>query len=125
MTQILPRTFGSISEGDNMFLRNDPSAHEKYCGVGLNALMLIRQILHTQNLLPKTILDLPSGYGRVTRFRRAAYPYATIYASDINIDATRFCASFNATPLPTQGNFNDIEQAIPHPLDLIWFGQAR
>lgn len=122
MTHILPRTFGSISEHDNMFLREDPLAHEKYFGVGLNALMLIRQILQARRLHPETILDLPSGFGRVTRFLRAAYPHATIYASDVNIHATRFCANFGASPLPTAGSFDDIVQAIPTQVDLVWTG---
>lgn len=84
--------------------------------------MLIRQILHARRLHPETILDLPSGFGRVTRFLRAAYPNATIYASDVNIHATRFCANFGAHQLPTAGGFDDIEQAIPTQVDLVWTG---
>lgn len=122
MKEILPSVFGAISENDNMLVRDDPKAYEKYFGVGLNALMVISNLLEKYNIIPKTILDLPSGFGRVTRFLRATYPNATIYASDINIQATRFCANFNVVPLPTTGHFNDLKPAIGAPLDLVWTG---
>jgi SAM-dependent methyltransferase len=45
----------------------------------------------------KSILDFGSGYGRVTRWMRAAFPDAQITVTDLNMDAANWCASrFNA-----------------------------
>ncbi|MBE1427301.1 SAM-dependent methyltransferase [Desulfomicrobium macestii] len=122
MNGILPIVFGAISEKDNMFLRDDVNAYEKYFGIGLNALMVINNILNKYNLVPKTILDLPSGFGRVTRFIRAAYPCSAIFASDINVQAVRFCSNFDAIPVYSSGNFIDLKSAIGVEINLVWTG---
>jgi SAM-dependent methyltransferase len=69
----------------------------------------------------RTILDLPSGHGRVLRYFRAAFPDALIAACDVDTDAVDFCArSFAAKPIYST---IDIE-AIPleGTYDLIWCG---
>ncbi len=90
MNRIPPVVFGAISLIDNMLVRDDPQSYEKYFGVGLNALMVISNAIEKYTISPKTILDLPSGFGRVARFFRAANPSATIYSSDVNKQATLF-----------------------------------
>src|SRR5262249_34860974 len=66
---------------------------EEYYRWGLAALDYIQVALRTAEYpgAPRTILDLPCGYGRVLRMLRAAFPNATIHACDIKADALDFC----------------------------------
>jgi SAM-dependent methyltransferase len=70
--------------------------------------------------VPTSILDLPSGHGRVLRFMRDAYPEAQITACDINREAVDFCAeTFDAIPLYSSEKPAEIEAGL---FDLIWCG---
>lgn len=123
MSYIAPKLFGGISSSDNMVLQDDVNAYEKYFGVGLNALYVINETLEKYQLKPNIILDIPSGYGRVSRFLRSAHPSAEIFASDIMKEAVKFCANFNLKPLHTTGVFEDIYPQIgTKRFDLIWSG---
>lgn len=70
---------------------------------------------------PESILDLPSGYGRVLRFLKAAFPTAALTACDLDEDAVRFCeAVFGAKPVVSAQDPVAIEFA--DKFDLIWCG---
>jgi SAM-dependent methyltransferase len=69
----------------------------------------------------KTILDLPSGHGRVLRFLRAAFPDAVIAACDVDKDAVDFCArTFDAQPIYSTVDLGAVP--LPDTYDLIWCG---
>jgi SAM-dependent methyltransferase len=64
-----------------------------------------------------SILDLGSGYGRVTRWMRAAFPDAKITVADLDRNAVDFCAeTFNATA--TSSPFE------PDSYDLVFLGSV-
>jgi SAM-dependent methyltransferase len=66
------------------------------------------------------ILDLPSGYGRVTRFLRAAYPDAEITACDILKEGVDFCVdTFGVKGIHSSHDPAEIEA---ESYDLIWCG---
>lgn len=68
-----------------------------------------------------TILDLPSGYGRVLRHLKAEYPAARLTACDIDRDAVDFCATkFGATPVYGEEDPGDLQ--LESQFDLIWCG---
>jgi SAM-dependent methyltransferase len=68
-----------------------------------------------------SILDLPSGHGRVLRLLKAEYPEARLAAGDIRADAVEFCATtFGATPVYCKEDPKEIR--IDDQYDLIWCG---
>lgn len=88
-----------------------------YLGVGLSAM---RSISLGYKGEPKTILDLPCGYGRVLRFLRARYPNAEINACEIDPSAVEFCRKeFGAIPLQSNA---DLDITVYQQFDLIWCG---
>jgi SAM-dependent methyltransferase len=107
-----------ISPADLMY-KSDP---DRYFLLGRLAMETIRRFRAVSSSPPvTTILDLPSGHGRVLRYLRAAFPDAVIAACDVDRDAVDFCArSFAAMPIYST---IDIE-AIPlqGTYDLIWCG---
>ena len=91
-----------------------------YLRVGLSALDLIEAAM-TGAPGPRTVLDLPCGFGRVTRVLRARYPAAAITACDLDHPAVDFAAAtFAAQPAYSQPNFRDLQ--LNGPFDLIWVG---
>lgn len=67
-----------------------------------------------------SILDLPCGYGRVSRHLRAAYPEAQLYFCDIEHEGADFCAStFGGTAIHSRPELTEVE--LPQ-VDLIWVG---
>ena len=85
-----------ISPNDIMF---DTSKH--YVEVILSTLKLLDYACRkgfTPSAGPRMILDLPCGYGRVTRGLRSQFPDADITVCYIDRDAVNFCArKFKAT----------------------------
>lgn len=89
-------------------------ADDSYLEVGRSALKAIRlaQLAAGKDDFG-SILDMPSGHGRVLRWLRAAYPQARVTACDLLTDGVDFCAAtFGATPvyssqLPTVEAFAD------------------
>lgn len=105
----------TVADGDRMYLDSD--AH--YLSVGLSALGIVERALDGAE--PRSILDLPSGFGRVTRFLRARYPQAAITASDLDRDGVDFCAArFGARAAYSVRDFRDLR--LGHAYDLIWVG---
>ena len=93
-----------------------------YYSVGLSALKAIRlAALAAGKSSFDSILDMPSGHGRVLRWLKAAYPDARLTACDLLTDGVDYCAqTFGATPVysspyPTAA-------AFPDRYDLIFVG---
>ncbi len=109
-----------ISPKDDMFQGN----LQHYFHVGESALECINTALSAIGKSPeviRTILDLPSGYGRVLRILKAAFPYAKITACDLDRSAVDFCAEkFNALPVYSSKFISNI--FFPGTFDLIWVG---
>src|SRR5262245_10124406 len=67
-----------------------------YHRVGQSALHCIRLSLEAAGKDPaevRSILDLPSGHGRVLRYLKAAFPDAALTACDLSRDGVDFCAA--------------------------------
>jgi SAM-dependent methyltransferase len=108
-----------ISPNDMMF---DTSEH--YVEVILSALKLL-DYAGSRGFAPaagpRTILDLPCGYGRVTRGLRSQFPDADMTVCDIDREAVDFCArKFRATGVYGTDDFEGME--IGRSFDLIWVG---
>jgi SAM-dependent methyltransferase len=112
-----------ISNDDYMHSANKPGGWEHYFSVGRSALRVISACLSARQAYPdcdssvESILDFGSGYGRVCRYLRAAFPEAAISVSDTHGEGARFCAeSFGCT---------DVEGVLqPDNYDLIWVGSV-
>jgi SAM-dependent methyltransferase len=108
-----------IAPGDGM--KGDVPA-EAYYGVGLSGLSCVRLALTGAGVDgPRNILDLPSGYGRVLRMLKAAFPDAELTACDIDRAAVDFCAeTFGA--FPAYSSEDPTELRLAGDYDLIWCG---
>ena len=110
-----------ISPNDTMYQCGNK---EHYYSVGQSALDCINLALFAagrdiKNI--KTILDLPSGYGRVLRFLEAFFSDADVTACDIERDAVDFCYKvFSARPVYSSKRPADI--CVTDRFDLIWCG---
>jgi SAM-dependent methyltransferase len=106
------------SPKDQMF-KSDPKSYFFWGAQGLETIKRFMSLLAISTV--STVLDFPSGYGRVLRFLRAAYPDAEITACDIDRDGVDFCAkTFNAQPV-----YSTVDMAtvpILQAYDLIWCG---
>lgn len=94
-----------------------------YFEVGESALQQIQIGLRASGSpLPRRILDLPCGYGRVMRYLRAAWPQSEITAMDLNQDAVDFCAStFGARAVVSEQPLWGVKD-IGDQFDLLWCG---
>ena len=105
----------SVSDEDTMFDGRD----DHYLAVGLSALACIESALDGR--VPASILDLPCGWGRVTRMLRARYPAARMTVCDIEPSAISFAATaFDALPLASDADPGKLR--LPEKYDLIWVG---
>jgi SAM-dependent methyltransferase len=94
-----------------------------YLSAGLSASRCISAALSSRpTQYPiETILDFPSGYGRVLRYLRAMFPTTSIMAAEIEPRALTFCErSFSVTPLLSKEDVGGL--SLPHRFDLIWCG---
>ncbi len=107
-----------ISANDGMYGGNK----EHYFGVGYSALRCLRlATLAAGNNVVNRILDLPCGYGRVTRALRASFPQAEIVACDRDRRAVDFChETFGAVPVYSTEEAEELK--LPGCFDLIWCG---
>lgn len=96
--------------------------HNYYLRVGKSALYVIYlAMLAAGKYELKTILDLPSGHGRVMRWLRAAFPDAELTACDLDTKAVDYCAStFGAQLVYSRENLEHV--VLPTRYDLIWCG---
>jgi CBS domain-containing protein len=89
---------------------------------GVAALQRIRDALAAAGKeTVSSLLDFPSGHGRILRVLKAAFPDATLTAGDIDRGMVDFCArTFGATPIYSTEQPQDI--TIEDSFDLIWCG---
>lgn len=109
----------AIHPADNMVVKG---AAKSYYWMGRTALDSIQaaQAL-TRSRPPRRILDFPSGYGRVLRWLRYAWPEAEITACDIDRAGVDFCAtSFQAVPVYSSIDVKEVR--LGGQYDLIWVG---
>jgi SAM-dependent methyltransferase len=106
-----------VSPRDHMF-----RVKKRYWRSGQRALDCIRLgMLAAGKTAATSVLDLPSGHGRVLRWIKAEFPDARLGACDIDHDAVDFCAAtFGATPVYGHEDPADID--IDAPYELIWCG---
>lgn len=93
-----------------------------YQSVGSNAIeIVLGAMLATRRSNIDSVLDMPCGFGRVTRHLTAAFPDARLYACDLYRDRIDFCArEFRAIPIESNQDFAKV--AFPEKFDLIWCG---
>ncbi len=95
----------------------------QYFNIGREALQRVQEaneLAGGQRI--EAILDLPCGYGRVTRWLRTAYPAARLTACDIQGSGVAFCVEhLGATGVQAAADGSHWE-ALPGPYDLIWCG---
>jgi SAM-dependent methyltransferase len=110
-----------ISMADDMY---DLRHAQDYLRVGLSALWCITRVLdhlRTDRASIRSVLDLPSGGGRVLRFLQVAFPDAAHVACDTNEALVEFCAkAFGARAVHSVPDFNQLH--LPGTFDLIWCG---
>jgi SAM-dependent methyltransferase len=107
-----------IAPGDVMY-KSDPDHYFFWGGQALEAIGRFRALSGSSPI--KTILDFPSGHGRVMRFLRSAFPDALITACDVDLDAVDFCArTFDAVPLYSTADLEELH--LQGTYDLIWCG---
>ncbi len=107
-----------IAEKDDMYAGDK----NNYFGVGESALKNVLISLDLANKKKVTsILDFPSGYGRVMRYLRDEFPEAGITACELEKDAVDFCVeTFGAKALYSDKNLDNLE--VDDKFDLIWVG---
>ena len=93
-----------------------------YLSVGLSASRGIRQALRcTPECTIRSVLDFPSGYGRVLRFLPMMFPNSEITAAEVNNTALKFCRRrFSVATLRSQITLSEL--SIPQRFDVIWCG---
>jgi SAM-dependent methyltransferase len=93
-----------------------------YYSVGADATrVIINALLANSRQPPQSILDFPSGSGRVTRHLRAFFPEARIVASDLYDAHLEFCReAFQIDCLLSQVNVSEID--FGEKFDLIFCG---
>jgi SAM-dependent methyltransferase len=93
-----------------------------YMAVGASALRAIRIAQETRSLPDfQSILDFPSGHGRVLRWLKAAYPLARLTACDLLTDGVDWCVD----RLGAAGVYSSADPerlSFPEKYDLIWVG---
>ena len=105
----------TVITSDNMLNTTD----DHYLSVGKSAMSAVERAL--AGSVPHSILDLPCGFGRVTRFLRARYPGAAITVSDLDESGVAFSAErFAARPAISIRDFRDLD--LGERYDLIWVG---
>ena len=107
-----------IHPNDGMFVKIEP-----YHKIGQNALQMVKKVLFLADRKSediKTILDMASGYGRVTRYLSAYFKDSKISVCDTNKESIEFCRdTFNTIALHSNDDFKINSQ---EKFDLIWCG---
>jgi SAM-dependent methyltransferase len=108
----------TISPGDWIHVRGP----ENYYTTGRTTIRRVRlAMLQTRKPDVHRILDFGSGYGRILRQFKAAFPAARLAACDILPEAVDFCATtFDAEPFYAAEDPGETE--LEGKFDLIWLG---
>jgi SAM-dependent methyltransferase len=117
--ELLKHVSVDISSRDGMHTGNVG----RYFHVGLSAIQCIDRALARCTPQPdvKTILDMPSGYGRVLRFLAQRFPEARITACELDKAAVDYCAKhFGAQKAYSETNLRTL--SLGTQFDLIWCG---
>lgn len=95
---------------------------DHYFSVGADGLrILVAALIQSLREPPQTILDFPSGSGRVTRHLRAFFPDARIFACDLYESHLDFCVrEFGAESIVSKENFDEIDFGLR--FDVIFCG---
>ena len=95
---------------------------QHYFDIGCEALRIVLQaLLAAGHGAPTSILDYPSGSGRVTRHLAAMFPSAAITAADIDESHVDFCErTFNTVGIVTPADVAGFD--FPRRFDLIFCG---
>lgn len=114
---LYPEPLEKISDRDNMF-----KIRSRYFLTGRTGLDSIRlAMVAIGKTGVESVLDLPSGHGRVLRWIKAEFPAARLTACDIDHDGVDFCAQeLGATPVHGHERPADIQ--LDDTYDLIWCG---
>ena len=101
---------------------------ESYLKIGMTAYNCANSALQAAGIAkPKSILVLPCGGGRETRWFRAAHPDADLLVSDIDYELTEWTAgtfggkAVESSLSPSVAHEN-IRHAYPEGLSMIWVG---
>lgn len=123
-SKFYPSIPGRVHIEDQMLASESPAHVRHYLEDGLSAISNIEDSLAMAGATladVPSLLDYPSGYGRVLRHLVRRVPSERITACDVDRQAVRFCASeFGVTPLV--GRVNPEEIRFPHPYQLIFVG---
>lgn len=110
----------ALHHDDGMY-QGDGDLHYLTCGA--SAINVITAAADLARIRPRSILDFGAGAGRVTRWLRAAYPEAKIFATDLRSSDMEFCArEFRASSWVSGTDIDGL--ASPSQYDLIWVGSV-
>jgi cyclopropane fatty-acyl-phospholipid synthase-like methyltransferase len=101
---------------------DDSMMGDSYMDVGASGASIVRTSVAASQLTEvKTVLDLPSGHGRVLRHLVKMFPRAQFDVSDLDISGMDFCVKqFGARAIPAH---EDLTQSVfDREYDLIWIG---
>lgn len=108
----------AIASNDVMF----NSGKDWYFRTGASALRCVLSALANSRLQSvRSVLDMPCGHGRVSRFLRAAFPDASMTFCDIDRSGVDFCSqNFSGTGVYSQPELTNVK--FTEKYDIIWVG---
>jgi SAM-dependent methyltransferase len=117
--RLISRVPMRIHPNDDMY-RLGTGRH--YLSIGLSARRCIMvSLAHAQQNSIRTILDLPSGYGRILRILQLSFPNSTVWGCEIVPEAVHFVQKqFNVNAAVSNTDFTKV--SFPIKFDLIWSG---
>ena len=112
----------NLNPNDKELIDRSDESIRRYYSVGADAMrVIINALLANSRQPPQSILDFPSGSGRVTRHLRAFFPEARIVASDLYDDHLDFCReAFQIDCQLSQVNISGVD--FGEKFDLIFCG---
>ena len=117
--RLISRVPVRIHPNDDMYR---PGTGRHYLSVGLSARRCVMAALARAPQQPiRTILDLPSGYGRILRVLQVSFPNSKVWACDIVPEAVNFCTKqLKVDGVESNAEFKKV--SFPTKFDLIWSG---
>jgi SAM-dependent methyltransferase len=107
-----------VDPADHMF-NTDPDWYFRTGSAGLETIHGILTL--SKSTTVRTILDLPSGHGRVARYLRAAFPDAAMTFCDLDERGAAFCArEFRGEVQACDPEMSNI--SFKNSFDLVWVG---